>query len=97
MMQAQLLVKKCYDEVEEILMGEENNMIAGRQWVDLAALVGKKQSLSEMSLEAFNNKVTKEKPPVATCLRAFCEQMIALVPDHSVNTWMDISSFEDKK
>ena len=95
--QARHLVKKCLKEVEELLIGEEEVMIAGRQWADLPALDSRKQALLELTLEAFESKVAQEKQNVVTCLRAFCEQMIALVPNHSVTIWKDISSFDGQK
>ena len=97
MKRAQLLVKKCYEEVQELLVLEEKNKIAGRQWAEMRALDVKKKTLLEMSLAAFESEVAKKEHNVDTCLRAFCEKMIALVPDHTVSIWKDISSLDRKK
>ena len=55
----------------------------------MRALDVKKKTLLEMSLAAFESEVAKKEHNVDTCLRAFCEKMIALVPDHTVSIWME--------
>ena len=97
MKQVHLLVQKCHEEVQGHLDVEEKSKISARQWADLASMDVKKQALSEMTLEAFEKNVVNEKHDLLTYLRAFCEKMIALVPNQSISAWKDISMLKGEE
>ena len=93
MNRARALVKKCQEEVKNILALEEKSHFDARQWAEMLAFDKKKQALSEMSLEGFDMLVSGSKNEVGKCLRAFTEQMVALVPGHHVEVQKEIESW----
>ena len=97
MQEVRSFVKKCPEEVQRQLDVEGKSKISARQWADLPSLDVKKQALAEMTLKAFEKNVMNEKHDLLTYLRAFCEKMIALVPDQNISVWKDISVFKEEK